>query len=122
MGRRFTASTGLRAVLTCCLCMLAFLFAVEAKTAWYGPMAGLGSNVRAAKAMRADAPQVIEHGVPVQDPSHPQIAFVLLPALAFLLPLAEWSRNLESSQPQFRRTLLSVFSPQLSLRPPPALA
>ena len=122
MEHRSAASKVLwRAALAGCLCLLAFLFAVEAKTAWYGPVAGLGSNVRAAKAMPADTPRVIEHGIPVPDPIHPQVAFVLLPALALLWPSAKLPRRTEVSHARLRGFLLSIYSPHLSLRPPPAL-
>ena len=63
------------------LCLLAFLFAVEAKTAWFGPVVGPGSCIRASKALPANLPKVVEHGVPVPDPVHPQLPFV---ALAFV--------------------------------------
>jgi len=110
-----------RVAITGCLCLLAFLFALEAKTAWYGPVAGPGSDVRAAKAMRADTPQVIEHGAPVHDPSHPQIPFVLLPALALLWLATDQLRSVELSQTRLGPRF-SVFSPQLFLRPPPSLS
>ncbi len=38
------------------LCVLAVLFALEAKTAWYGPANGPGSDVRSQKALPADSP------------------------------------------------------------------
>src|ERR1700690_1808159 len=74
MSGWFAASLAFRrTALTVCLCVLTFLFAVEAKTARYGPVAGPGSNVRAAKALPASPPRLVEHGVPAPDPTHPQV-------------------------------------------------
>jgi hypothetical protein len=109
-----------RACLALVLCLVAFLFAVEAKTAWFGPVFGLGSNVRAAKAMPADSPKVIEHGLPVLDPAHPQLLVV---ALNFVAIATIAGANLHVVElislaqiPQFTRVHLS---PSLFFRPPP---
>jgi hypothetical protein len=103
------------------LCLLAFVFAVEAKTAWYGPLMGPGSEVRAAKAMPADMPRVIEHGIPTPDPIHPNIPFAILTALPVERParIPAWSEILRS------HTLVSraaYFSPPIFFRPPPVLS
>jgi len=76
-----------RAPLAFGLCLLAFLFALEAKTAWYGPAAGFGGSVRAAKAQPATSPEVVDHGVPAPDPAHPNATFVALPAMVIVLIL-----------------------------------
>jgi hypothetical protein len=79
MSGWFAASQSYRrAPLALGLCLLAFLFAIEAKTAWYGPAAGFGGNIRAAKAQPMTSPEVVEHGVPKPDPTHPNAAFVFL--------------------------------------------
>ncbi|HVU47125.1 MAG TPA: hypothetical protein VHD85_13425 [Terracidiphilus sp.] len=122
MVRRLAASTGFwRAALSCGLCLLAFLFAVEAKTAWYGPVTALGSSVQASKAMPADTPRVINHGIPVPDPIHPQIAFALLPALTLIWNSTDRPRLPRASRTRLR-TVLAVLPPHLFLRPPPALS
>ena len=119
MGRRYTASW--RTTFAFGLCLLAFVFAVEAKTAWYGPAAGPGSAVRAAKALPADMPRVIEHGIPVPDPIHPQMPFALLAALSMLsLPMDRPLRN-AASRGDFR-FFPAAISPQVFFRPPPALS
>jgi hypothetical protein len=69
------------------LCLLAFLFAIEAKTAWYGPAVGFGSSVRAAKAQPVATPKVVVHGVPSPDPAHPHASFAALPPIAVALSL-----------------------------------
>ncbi|HZP06052.1 MAG TPA: hypothetical protein VFB43_14210 [Terracidiphilus sp.] len=103
------------------LCLLAALFAVEAKMAWYGPVVGIGSAVRAAKAMPADSSKVVEHGVPTPDPVHPHIAFAVLTALFVRVPanLPAFYNRLQDGSPQFATIFLS---PSLFFRPPPALS
>lgn len=111
-----------RAPLVLGLCLLALLFAVEAKTAWYGPVVGLESPVSAAKALPANSPEVVEQGVPVPDPTHPQIAFatiatkIIVGSLKALVPAnGEAFRN---RAPVFSA---AYFSPLIFFRPPPAL-
>jgi hypothetical protein len=109
-----------RAAVTCGLCVLAFAFFTEAKSAWYSPASSPGFNVISAKAMPADTPKIIEHGIPVPDPIHPQVPFALLAALitmwaAFCLPIL-W----ETTRHRLRFSLLA-FSPQVFFRPPPIL-
>src|ERR1035441_8487219 len=70
-----------RIALACGLCLLAFGFAMEAKTAWYSAAGGSGSEIASAKARPADLPEVVAHGVPAPDPVHPQVFFVFLAAL-----------------------------------------
>jgi len=121
MARGTIASTSFwRKALTCALCLLAFTFAVEAKAAWYGPISGPGSDVRASKAMPTDAPRVIEHGVPVPDPIHPQIPFLLLAALPILSLAAEAPMGRESAHPRVKVSH-AAFSSQVFFRPPPVL-
>jgi hypothetical protein len=122
MLRGTTASTRFwRTALTCGLCLLAFAFAVEAKTAWYGPLSGPGSAVRASKAMRADAPNIIDHGIPVPDPIHPQTSFALLAAFATLLLTAETPTGRDGAHTRIQ-LVLAAFSPQVFFRPPPVLS
>jgi hypothetical protein len=122
MVRGTTASASFwRTALTCALCLLAFTFAVEAKTAWYGPVSGPGSVVRASKAMPTDAPRVIEHGIPVPDPVHPQISFLLLATFSVLSLAAEAPMGREGAHSPVKLSF-EAFSPQLFFRPPPALS
>lgn len=109
-----------RTALVWSLCLLAALFAVEAKMAWYGPTSGVGSDVRASKAMPADAPELVEHGIPVPDPIHPHILFAVLSApfvdAPQVVPVShEW---LKDRPREFAKVFLS--SP-IFFRPPPAL-
>lgn len=110
-----------RTALTCVLCVLAIAFALEAKAAWYGPASGPGSDVRAAKAMPASLPRVVEHGFPATGSVHPQVLFALLSAP---LPACLISFNLSARrQPRTdfaRVSSAAFFSPQFLFRPPPS--
>jgi hypothetical protein len=122
MSGSFAASLShRRAPLAIALCLLAFLFAIEAKTAWYGPAAGFGSSVRAAKAQPVATPKVVEHGVPSPDPAHPHAAFALLPPTAVELsarfPVQSFSEILANHLPH---DLAPGFSYSNLFRPPPA--
>lgn len=110
-----------RAPLAFALCLLAFLFAVEAKTAMYGPEYGLGSDVRAAKAMPAVTPELVGHHTPTPGPLHPHTAFTDLShataSIAQPTHLPHPTRVLRSQLPLFSAVFLS---PQHFFRPPPA--
>ena len=122
MSGSFAASLFVRcAPLAFGLCLLAFLFAVEAKTAWYGPAEGLGSSVRAAKALPVAAPEVVEHGVPTPDPAHPDLAFApLSPVAAASLVRVRALDDSEILDVRLPRFLAAGFSPPGFSRPPPA--
>ena len=124
MNGKSTASKALwRNALAFGLCLLAFIFAVEAKTAWYGPMDGPGSVVRAAKALPASTPKVIEHGVPVPDPIHPGHTFARLALLEAKQPAAaKWPGRNDRSSATFQVSASAYFSPQFFFRPPPSLS
>jgi hypothetical protein len=103
------------------LCLLAFLFAIEAKTAWYGPPVGFGSIVRAAKAQPVATPEVVEHGVAAPDPAHPHTLFAVLPLISVALSLLCFSVQARSEilftrLPQFPAAGFSFSS---RFRPPP---
>ena len=104
------------------LCLLAVLFAVEAKLAWYSPVGGPSSDVRSAKAFRPDMPEVVQRSVSSPDSAHPLIAFALLAtfgiASAIHIDLL-LDRNRDCNPQQ---TYLAAFSAtNLFFRPPPAL-
>lgn len=106
-----------REVFALILCLLTLVFAFEAKTAWYMPHA-LGTEVQGAKALPADTPQVISHGIPGQPQLFLLLPFTVLIALAdlcvhhpdFLCGAPECDRSPFSS---------SAFSPSNFFRPPP---
>jgi hypothetical protein len=122
MSGWFAASPSYRrAPLALGLCLLAFLFAIEAKTAWYSSAAGFGGSVRAAKAQPVASPEVVEHGVPAPDPAHPHVAFALLPQIATAmfadLPVHALGEVLPGQNPHF---LPAGFSFANLFRPPPS--
>ena len=106
-----------REVFALILCLLTLAFAFEAKTAWYMPHA-LGTEVQAAKALPADTPQVISHGIPGQPKLLLLLPITVLIALAdlyfrrpiFFFGVPEFDRSPSSS---------SAFSPETFFRPPP---
>jgi hypothetical protein len=118
---RFFASMRLRReILALGLCLLSVLFAIEAKTAWYGPING--NDVQSQKARPVDLPAVVAHGVSTLPPVTFPLALVFLASVAAIawtgancLPGvdAHFSRNPVSAAP--------YFSPLLFFRPPPAL-
>lgn len=110
-----------RSVLAMALCILAFLFAFEAKLAWYSP-AGLASNqVSAAKALPVDTPALVSHGAPAPDRALALIAFSGIAILvAVCAAISEISRIRSGSSGHPSRFIpLYLLSP-IDFRPPPA--
>jgi hypothetical protein len=109
-----------RVPLAFALCLLAFLFAIEAKTAMYGPENGLGSDVRAAKALPAVTPKLLKQRVLSPDPLH--LAFTSLSTAAAVTSqeahLPQRTRVNRNHLPLFMAAFLS---PLRYFRPPPAL-
>lgn len=88
--------------------------------AWYGPPAGLGSDVRAAKAMPADTPEVVFRSVSAPDPVHPQLpAFVAALAVVLVAGVVV-SKAWETAGELSRACASRYFFPQVFFRPPPA--
>ena len=107
-----------RKLLTCWLCLLAVVFAFEAKTAWYGPSAGPWSAVRAAKALPADLPQIVSHGIPAPDPVHPAIPFLIF--AAFVLSAgSEFQLTRKAAHGPGPLAVAATFFPPHFFRPPP---
>jgi hypothetical protein len=102
------------------LCVLAIAFALEAKTAWYGPTQGPGSAVRSAKALLIDTPRLVNHGIPAPDPIHPELAVAFV-ALLFALPILADSLPRRANTLALGRISAARFlSPPAFFRPPPA--
>jgi hypothetical protein len=123
MSGSFAASLSFRRVpLAFGLCLLAFFFAVEAKTARYGPVAGAWSNVRAAKALPVASPRVVRHGVLEPDPAHRHIAFAAVAAIAAALQATFHMRaDAAIASGHLPGFLAACFFPSSFIRPPPAL-
>lgn len=119
----FAASLRLRrASLAVGLCLLAFLFAFEAKTAWYGPPSGPSSDIRAAKALPACTPELVEHGIPSSGPAHANH-----PHAAFLSNAVLWSPRpnlplgIDDVRGPFSFFAANHLPPSLLFRPPPSV-
>jgi hypothetical protein len=119
--RFFAARQMRRNTLAVVLCVLSMLFAVEAKTAWYGPSSGLTVGVQNQKARPAELPAVISHGIaPHCLAELPQALFLRLSIAVFAKGTGFFPRNdFDSYQKAFSSS--TFFSPGLFLRPPPAV-
>jgi hypothetical protein len=104
------------------LCLLAALFALEAKIAWYGPSNGPGVDISSQKALPADLPSVVSHQSPSQPSYTLALAFLLLTSMGAIA----WTgtNSVRGLDLHFNCLLVSsapYFSPALFFRPPPAL-
>jgi hypothetical protein len=123
MTMRFFASPQTRRnTLALGLCLLAVVFALEAKTAWYSPANGPTADIQSQKARPADLAAVVSHGVSTLPP------VIFPPALIFLASVAAiaWTDAyfLPGVDVDFNHipvSAASYFSPGLFFRPPPAL-
>jgi hypothetical protein len=110
-----------RSILAGILCVLAFLFAFEAKLLWYSPASDTSSQVSAAKALPVDAPRLISHGAPAPNRIPTQVAISML---AFVL--AAWISTSAIPARRFHPggdpTVFfpAYFSSPIDVRPPPA--
>lgn len=102
------------------LCLLAVLFAVEAKLAWYSPVHGPGSDVRSAKAFRPDTPKAVERGNPLPDSSQRLIAFALLATSASAAAMSRMVGRNRERNPQ-QACLVTFSATNLFFRPPPVI-
>jgi hypothetical protein len=111
-----------RAPLAVALCLLAFLFAVEAKTAWYEPPTGAVSDAQSAKALPAVTPRLVGHHAPSPGPLRSHTPFATLPPETASTPqtihLSQRIRVARNHPPLLAAAFLS---PQHFFRPPPAL-
>ena len=109
-----------RTALAVSLCLLAFVFAVEAKLAWFNVPIGQGIDVASAKALPAELPQMVAHGT-----SAPHRAFSaklpLMPALTATAGMgaAELARRCRAALDRHGSSSATSFTPHLFFRPPP---
>lgn len=104
------------------LCLLAVLFALEAKIAWFGPANGPSGDIQSQKARPADLPAVVFHGVSAL----PLAAFPLAVVFFACVAAIAWTDarflpgvNVDSNHPPV--SAASYFSPALFFRPPPVV-
>lgn len=104
------------------LCLLAVLFALEAKTAWYGPTNGLCADIQSQKARPAKLPAVVSHGVSALPPATLPLALILLASLAGIArTVADFLPGIGIDFNCIPVSAACYFSPGLFFRPPPAL-
>ncbi len=111
-----------RTPLAFALCLLAILFAAEAKAICYEPANCLHSNVQCEKALPADLPSAAVVGIP-------QISRAVFPSAILMLAsiaVSAWSGIAfavgSAARPApVTASALHLFLPFLFLRPPPAL-
>jgi hypothetical protein len=119
-GRSIASRTIPLSALAVVLCVLAFLFACEAKFAWYSPTNDASNQVSAAKALRVDAPALVTHGISSTDRALAQAAFsataILIAFCAALI--GSWQRRsaLSSHSSDY---LPSYLRSPIDFRPPP---
>jgi hypothetical protein len=109
------------AILGIVLCLLAALFAVEAKIAWYSPDGSASALISSTKLQAADAPKLISRASSV--PAPPALHFIenaAVLALA-LFWLALMSRAARTAPARLQVSASPSFSAPLFFRPPPAL-
>ena len=122
MMRFFASQQMRRNTLALGLCLLAVLFALEAKTAWYGPENGPSSDVQSQKALPADLPALVSHGISTLPPVTLPLALIFAASVAVIA----WTNAhpLPGADVDFNHIPVSAapyFSPSLFFRPPPAL-
>lgn len=101
------------------LCLLAALFAVEAKLAWYRPDGSTASQISASKLQRADAPRLVAKALASSELVPHSLGIAAMVGLALMLGLA--SRTLQLVEARPAAFLSFELSPHLFVRPPPAL-
>jgi hypothetical protein len=102
------------------LCVLAAVFAFEAKLAWFSPVGTPSAQISSAKLQRADAPRQLAqalaaptdlHEVPA--PAMPALLLVLSVLIVAMLPAGR------VVQARLKVSASPSFSPSLFRRPPP---
>lgn len=103
------------------MCLLAFLFALEAKFAWYSPSSVPLSTIQSAKARPSDAPDPVTHAVAVLSSISQPFAMLLLVAFC-AVDLVKASPFLETGTRarSWRGSAAIFLSSDLFFRPPPA--
>jgi hypothetical protein len=100
-------------------CILAVLFAVEAKLAWYSPAGFAVSDISAAKARPIENPEVVSQSFIAPESTHSQLVFAHIAAFTAAIALrADETGNVPNYIHQTFFTA-SNFSSHLFYRPPP---
>ena len=100
------------------LCLLAALFAVEAKVACYGRLGSAPSQISASKLKVADAPRLVAHALASSELVLSLFGTTAIVSLTLTLGVTRWAPRPVDALPVL--FLSSSFSPHLFFRPPPA--
>jgi hypothetical protein len=104
------------------LCLLAVLFALEAKTAWYGPTNGPRGDIQSQKALPPDLPSMVSHGVSALPTATFALALIFIASVAAIAwTNADFLRGVDVDCNHIPVSAAPYFSPGLFFRPPPAL-
>jgi hypothetical protein len=98
------------------LCLLAALFAIEAKLAWYAPDNAPASQISASKLLAADAPRIAALAVASSLAAQLFWPAILLLSMAFPVAPIAFARLTAAHLP---KPPSFSFSPSLFFRPPP---
>lgn len=98
------------------LCLLAALFAIEAKLAWYAPDSAPASQISASKLLAADAPRIAEQAVASSLLPLSFIDALFLLALVLTAPAIGFVHRTPIRLPKPRAC---DYSSSLFFRPPP---
>jgi hypothetical protein len=122
MMMRFFASPQMRRnTLALSMCLLAVLFALEAKTAWFGPPTGPGRDIQSQKARPADLPAVVSHGISTHPPATLPPALVFLASVAAIAGTNTFVSRIDVDFNHLAVSAAPYLFPGLFFRPPPAL-
>jgi len=101
------------------LCLLAVLFAIEAKLAWYGSDSGPASQISASKLQPADAPRLVAQAIASSELIPHLSGTTAFVSLTLIIGVARWALRPVEALPV--QSSFSGFSTHLFFRPPPAL-
>lgn len=103
------------------LCLLAALFALEAKTACYGPLNRSEKDLRSEKALPADLPALVSSGVPSLARTALPLAIVFVSLAPIIVRIdADFPLRIVVESKRIPVSALPYFSSGLFFRPPPA--
>lgn len=103
------------------LCVLAALFAVEAKIAWFSPAGSATAQISFDKARPAEPPKAYPHGMTSTTPPAHDLAATATFVAASILLAAIAAVMLLPARPRTQLALSPGFSASLLFRPPPVL-
>lgn len=103
------------------LCLLAALFAIEAKIAWFNPAGESHYPIQSSKARPADAPAGMSQDAPIQVPVPPQMFLLAATFLAVAPSVILWEQWQRAVLHHVPAVTPFRFSSGLFFRPPPAL-